>query len=147
MPPLSAINVALYTYGVAVAGNYAYVADGFAGLQVIDVSNPANPLRVGGFDTSGSARGVAVSGVARQAKGGGVYLDVYGGGAGGIRGRHADRGGRCPPSPLRFIALDCTSRRVLGERTSGEARSALLLFADSSRRSGCVSAEPYPPLE
>ena len=33
--------------GVAVAGNYAYVADDDAGLQVIDVSNPANP-RAGG---------------------------------------------------------------------------------------------------
>jgi len=33
-------------YGVAVLGNYAYVADGSAGLQVIDVSNPANPQRV-----------------------------------------------------------------------------------------------------
>ena len=32
-----------YAYGVAVSGNYAYVADGEAGLQVIDVSNPANP--------------------------------------------------------------------------------------------------------
>ena len=39
---------------MAVAGNYAYVADG-AGLQVIDVSNPANPVRVGGYDTSGYA--------------------------------------------------------------------------------------------
>ena len=29
---------------------------------VIDVSNPANPQRVGGYDTSGEARGVAVSG-------------------------------------------------------------------------------------
>jgi hypothetical protein len=31
-------------------------------LQVIDVSNPANPQRVGGYDTSGTAYGVAVSG-------------------------------------------------------------------------------------
>jgi hypothetical protein len=31
-------------------------------LQVIDVSNPANPQRVGGYDTSGSAYGVTVSG-------------------------------------------------------------------------------------
>ena len=38
------------------------MADGSAGLQVIDVSNPANPLRVGGYDTSGNAYGVAVSG-------------------------------------------------------------------------------------
>jgi hypothetical protein len=43
-------------------GNYAYVADFAAGLQVIDVSNPASPQRVGGYDTSGYARGVAVSG-------------------------------------------------------------------------------------
>jgi hypothetical protein len=48
-------------WGVAVAGNYAYVADFNAGLQVIDVSNPANPVLVGGYDTSGWANGVAVS--------------------------------------------------------------------------------------
>ncbi len=47
---------------MAVSGNYAYVADADAGLQVIDVSNPANPQRVGGYDTSGYAYGVAVSG-------------------------------------------------------------------------------------
>ena len=55
---------------MAVSGNYAYVAEsslyrqrcGLGGLQVIDVSNPANPQRVGGYDTSGSAQGVAVSG-------------------------------------------------------------------------------------
>jgi hypothetical protein len=37
------------------------VADDYAGLQVIDVSNPASPQRVGGYDT-GEAHGVAVSG-------------------------------------------------------------------------------------
>ena len=37
-----------FAWAVAVSGNYAYVADHFAGLQVIDVSNPANPRRVGG---------------------------------------------------------------------------------------------------
>ena len=47
---------------VAVSGNYAYVADGTAGLQVIDVSNPANPKRTGAYDTGGYALGVAVSG-------------------------------------------------------------------------------------
>jgi hypothetical protein len=59
-----------YAYGVAVSGNYAYVADGdrwtgsnFVGsLQVIDVRNPANPVRMGGYNTNGLARGVAVSG-------------------------------------------------------------------------------------
>ena len=49
-------------YGVAVSGNYAYLAVAEAGLQVLDVSNPANPQWVGGYDTSGGALGVAVSG-------------------------------------------------------------------------------------
>ena len=48
--------------GIAISGNYAYVADYDAGLQVIDISNPSSPTRVGGYDTSGYAVGVAVSG-------------------------------------------------------------------------------------
>ncbi|MCX6376510.1 MAG: hypothetical protein NTU88_10840 [Armatimonadetes bacterium] len=48
--------------GVAVSGSYAYVADDTAGLQVIDISDPASPTRVGGYDTSAWARGVAISG-------------------------------------------------------------------------------------
>lgn len=46
---------------VAVQGKYAYVAADAGGLQVIDISDPANPRRVGGCD-SGSAESVAVSG-------------------------------------------------------------------------------------
>lgn len=38
------------------------MADGRAGLLVIDVSNPANPVRVGGSKTSGFATGLAVAG-------------------------------------------------------------------------------------
>ena len=34
-----------YALGVAISGSHAYVAYGTAGLQVIDVSNPANPRR------------------------------------------------------------------------------------------------------
>src|SRR5207247_5615033 len=48
--------------GVALSSHYAYVADGAAGLQVIDITNPANPQRVGGYDTTGFAQGVAVFG-------------------------------------------------------------------------------------
>jgi hypothetical protein len=49
---------------VAVAGNYAYVADGgFGLLQVIDVSDPASPTIVGSVGTPGLASsGVAVAG-------------------------------------------------------------------------------------
>jgi hypothetical protein len=42
-------------YGVAVSGNYAYVTDLYAGLHVIDVSNPANPRRVGGNSGFGAS--------------------------------------------------------------------------------------------
>jgi len=47
---------------VAVSGHRAYVADGCHGLQVIDMSNPANPKRIGGCDTRGQAEAVALSG-------------------------------------------------------------------------------------
>lgn len=35
---------------VAISINYAYVACAEAGLQVIDIGDPANPVRVGGCD-------------------------------------------------------------------------------------------------
>ncbi|TAN46355.1 MAG: hypothetical protein EPN21_20685, partial [Methylococcaceae bacterium] len=46
---------------VAISGNYAYVADNSAGLQVINISTPASPTLEGSYDTW-SAGGVAVSG-------------------------------------------------------------------------------------
>ena len=45
-------------YGVTVVGTTAYVADDESGLQVIDVSNPANPQIIGSVDTPGYASGV-----------------------------------------------------------------------------------------
>ncbi|MDH6089283.1 LVIVD repeat-containing protein [Umezakia ovalisporum] len=55
-------NTSGFAYGVEVVGNYTYVGDGGAGLQIIDISNPANPTLTGGYDTSGSAYGVQVVG-------------------------------------------------------------------------------------
>jgi len=49
-------------YGVAVAGNYAYVADESAGLQVIDISDPANPAIAGSVYTPDNAYDVTVAG-------------------------------------------------------------------------------------
>src|SRR5436309_1420921 len=49
-------------HGVALSGNYAFVADNDAGMQVIDISNPANPQHAGSYNAAGSALGVAVSG-------------------------------------------------------------------------------------
>ncbi|MCP4345483.1 MAG: DUF1416 domain-containing protein [Desulfobacterales bacterium] len=47
---------------VTVIGDTAYVADGDGGLQVIDVGNPARPVKIGGADTPGYASDVAVRG-------------------------------------------------------------------------------------
>jgi hypothetical protein len=50
-------------YGIAVGGSHAYVANGMAGLRVIDVSNPAAPVEVGVSDvTNEGALDVAVAG-------------------------------------------------------------------------------------
>ncbi len=44
-------------------GSYAYVADWYSGLQIINISNPASPILTGSYDaTLSSAHGVAVSG-------------------------------------------------------------------------------------
>jgi hypothetical protein len=45
----------------SISGGYVYVANESAGIQMIDVANPAGPVRVGGYDTSGCAFGVALS--------------------------------------------------------------------------------------
>ena len=45
---------------VAVSGNYAYVAATYAGLQVIDVSDPAHCVRAGEYASSESF-GVSVT--------------------------------------------------------------------------------------
>ena len=50
------------TWDVALSGNYAYLADGDAGLRVIDVSNAAYPKKVADYSTTSSAWAVAVSG-------------------------------------------------------------------------------------
>lgn len=47
--------------GVAVVGTIAYVANEFAGLQVIDVSDPAQPNWLAGYDTKGFSLNVAVA--------------------------------------------------------------------------------------
>ncbi len=75
-------NTPGYAYGgIAVSGNYAYVADwNVGGLQIIDVSNKANPTLAGWYNTPGYANGVAVSGnyayVADGTGGGLQIIDV-----------------------------------------------------------------------
>ncbi len=47
--------------GVAVSGDYAYVADGSYGLIIVDISDKEKPTKAGEYDTGG-AYGIAVSG-------------------------------------------------------------------------------------
>ncbi len=53
-------NTPGYANGVDVAGSFAYIADSFNGLRVIDISNPAAPVEVGFFITPG--RGIESGG-------------------------------------------------------------------------------------
>ena len=47
---------------VVVQNQFAYVSLEMVGLAIFDVSNPANPRRVGGYESGGGAGGLAVSG-------------------------------------------------------------------------------------
>lgn len=47
---------------IKVRGNYAYIANQYNGLQIIDISNPASPQVVGSYKTQSSAWNVALSG-------------------------------------------------------------------------------------
>jgi hypothetical protein len=61
-PTLEGFYNTNYAYRVAIFDYYAYVADGYSGLQIIDISNPSNPTFKGSYDTPGNARGIAISG-------------------------------------------------------------------------------------
>jgi hypothetical protein len=64
-------DVSGFSISAAVSGNYAYVTSGSwwgggtnyigGGFEVIDVSNPANPHRVGGYGTNGPWDGAVVA--------------------------------------------------------------------------------------
>lgn len=45
---------------LTVSGDYAFVADMTAGLQIMDISNPSNPERIGSVDTPGKALDIEV---------------------------------------------------------------------------------------
>ena len=47
---------------VAVADNFAYIADGQSGLRIIDISDPENPAETSAFDSPGDCYAVAVVG-------------------------------------------------------------------------------------
>ncbi len=70
-------NVPAFTaLGVAVSGHHAFVANGSAGLNVVDVSTPQAPVIVGVADTPGFARNVAVAGSFAYVADGGPGLTI-----------------------------------------------------------------------
>jgi hypothetical protein len=48
--------------GVAVSGDFAYLANGGGGLRIYDITDPANPVNVGHTNNAGNAWDLAVSG-------------------------------------------------------------------------------------
>ncbi len=63
--------------GVAVSGNYAYLANGFDGLRIYDISNPTNPVSTGHAFDDGVANGVVISGNCAYLANGYDGLRVY----------------------------------------------------------------------
>jgi hypothetical protein len=51
-----------WAYGLALSGNYGYVACSSSGLQIIDITDPSNPTFKGSHDTPHSAQKVVLSG-------------------------------------------------------------------------------------
>ncbi|WP_096894906.1 Ig-like domain-containing protein [Candidatus Scalindua japonica] len=60
--PLSYVDISGFANNVDVGGDYAYVAAGSTGLQVVDVSDRVNPAVVASEDTLGNANDVKVDG-------------------------------------------------------------------------------------
>ena len=59
---LGFVAIGGFANAVAVNGNFAYIAAGGAGLQVVNIANKNAPVVVGSLDTPGNANGVDVVG-------------------------------------------------------------------------------------
>jgi len=59
---LSFVEIPGFPNNVTLSGNYAFVAAGSTGLQVVDVSDPLAPFVAGAADTRGSANDVRIVG-------------------------------------------------------------------------------------
>jgi archaellum component FlaF (FlaF/FlaG flagellin family) len=74
---LSALAMPGFANNVDVAGNFAYVAAGSAGLQIVDISDRSNPHIIGSVPTRGNSADVRIAGsLAYVADGAGGLLVV-----------------------------------------------------------------------
>jgi putative ubiquitin-RnfH superfamily antitoxin RatB of RatAB toxin-antitoxin module len=84
-----------YARDLAVAGNYAYIADDTYGLVIVDVTNKASPTLKGSYNTAGRSWGVAISGnyaYVADGAGGLVVVDVTNPAAPTLKGRYDTAG-------------------------------------------------------
>jgi len=56
--PLGSVAIPGFANAVAISGDYAFVAAGATGLQIVDISDPENPFIVSSVDTVGTASDV-----------------------------------------------------------------------------------------
>jgi hypothetical protein len=73
---VSFVNIPGFANNVEVSGNFAYVAAGSTGLQVVDVANRTNPQVVASLDTPGNANDVKVVGTTAYVADGASGLQV-----------------------------------------------------------------------
>jgi hypothetical protein len=73
---LGGYNTPGSSWGIAVSGTTAYLADGSAGLQIVDISDRKNPVLLGAYNTPGNAWSVAVSGATAYVADGSAGLQV-----------------------------------------------------------------------
>jgi hypothetical protein len=73
---LGSVSIPGFANEVAVNGNYAYVAAGSAGLQVVDVTNRSNPVIVASLSLTGNTNSVRAVGNLLFVAGGSAGLQV-----------------------------------------------------------------------
>jgi len=59
---IGSINTPGDAHGVSVSGDYAYVADYYNGLHIVNISDPSSPIMAGHVDISGNSNDVHVVG-------------------------------------------------------------------------------------
>ena len=74
--PLSFVSIPGFANGVAVNGNYAFVAAGAAGLQVVNVSNRSNPVIAASLALEGNANDIRLLGNLAYVAAGAAGLEV-----------------------------------------------------------------------
>ena len=119
------------SYHLAVAGDVVYVADGAAGLRLIDVTDPATPSLVSTLNTPGSAYGVALRGDHAYVADNDHGLQVV------------DVTNPVLPMLAGGVGLGGLSARGRAENASGsQAASLRSTVASGGRRSGASPASP-----